>query len=147
MQLNLSGKGNAAPNGGVNGDLLIVIDEIEHDIFERDGNNLYINYYISFPQASLGATVEIPILEGMAKVKIAPGTQSGQILRLQGKGLPELHNRRTGDLIVNVNVWTPKNLTKDERKAIEQFAESDNFVPRPGKNDKSFFSKVKQFFN
>jgi len=147
MQLNLSGKGNAAPNGGVNGDLLIVIDEIEHDIFERDGNNLYVNYYISFPQAALGATVEIPILEGMAKVKIAPGTQSGQILRLQGKGLPELHNRRTGDLIVNVNVWTPKNLTKDERKAIEQFAESENFVPRPGKNDKSFFSKVKQFFN
>lgn len=147
MQLSMSGKGNAAPNGGINGDLLIIIEEIEHDIFERDGNNLYLNYYISFPQAALGANVEIPILEGLAKVKIAPGTQSGQILRLQGKGLPELHNRRMGDLIVNVNVWTPKTLTKNEKKAIESFFNSENFIPKPGKNEKSFFRKVKQIFN
>lgn len=147
MQLSLNGKGNAAPNGGINGDLLIVIEEIEHDIFERDGNNLFLNYYISFPQAALGANVEIPILGGLAKVKIVPGTQSGQILRLQGKGLPELHNRRMGDLIVNVNVWTPKTLTKDEKKAIESFMNSSNFIPQPGKNEKSFFKRVKQFFN
>lgn len=147
MQLSLSGKGNAAPNGGVNGDLIIAIEEIEHPIFERDGNNLYLNYYISFPQAALGATVEIPILEGKAKVKIAPGTQSGQILRLQGKGVPELHNYRMGDLIVNVNVWIPKNLSKEEKNLIEKFNTSENFIPKPGKNEKSFFRRVKQFFN
>lgn len=147
MQLSLSGKGNAAQNGGVNGDLLVVIEEVDHDIFERDGNNLYINYYISFPQAALGATVEIPILEGMAKVKITPGTQSGQILRLQGKGLPEINSRRTGDLIVNVNVWTPKSLSKEEKAQLEKFNNSDNFKPQPGKNEKSFFSRVRQIFS
>ena len=83
MQLSMRGKGNAAPNGGVNGDLIVLVEEIDHPIFERDGNNLYINYYISFPQAALGDTVQIPILNGFAKVKIAPGTQSGQMLRLQ----------------------------------------------------------------
>lgn len=145
--MSLSGKGNAAPNGGINGDLIIAIEEIEHPIFERDGNNLYINYYISFPQAALGATVEIPILEGKAKVKIAPGTQSGQILRLQGKGLPELHNYRMGDLIVNVNVWTPKTLTKEEKSILEKFNTSENFIPKPGKSEKSFFRRVKQFLS
>lgn len=147
MQLSISGKGNAALRGGVNGDLLVVIEEVEHELFERDGNNLYLNYYISFPQAALGASVEIPTLDGKAKVKIQPGTQSGQVLRLQGKGLPELHSNHMGDLIVNVNVWTPKNLTKEEKTMIEKFADSDNFKPKPGKNDKSFFSKVRQFFN
>ena len=147
MQLSMRGKGNAAPNGGVNGDLIVLIEEVDHPVFERDGNNLYINYYISFPQAALGDTVQIPILNGFAKVKIAPGTQSGQMLRLQGKGLPELNGRIVGDLIVNVNVWVPKSLSKEEKDAIAKFAGSENFAPKPGAKDKSFFSRVKQFFS
>lgn len=146
MQLRESGKGNAAPQGGVAGDLYVAIHEAEHPLFERDGNNLYINYYISFPQAALGAEVEIPLLEGKAKVKIDAGTQSGRVLRLQGKGLPEVNGYRTGDLIVNVIVWTPTKLTKDEKALVEQLAGSDNFQPKPSKKDKSFFSRVKQFF-
>lgn len=104
MQLTMRGKGHAAANGGVNGDLLVAIEVADHDVFERDGNNLYLNYYISFPQAALGSSVEIPTLGGKAKVKIAAGTQGGQVLRLQGKGLPQLQSNNVGDLIVNVNV-------------------------------------------
>ncbi len=147
MQLTVHGKGNAALNGGVNGDLLVVIEEVEHEIFERDGNNLYLNYYISFPQAALGASVEIPLLDGKARVKIQPGTQSGQVLRLQGKGLPEVNSHHMGDLIVNVNVWVPKKLSKEESATIQKLSESENFVPKPGKNEKSFFNRVRQFFN
>lgn len=146
MQLRESGKGNAAPQGGVAGDLYIAIHEAEHQLFERDGNNLYLNYYISFPQAALGAEVEIPLLEGKAKVKIDAGTQSGRVLRLQGKGLPVVNGYRNGDLIVNVIVWTPTKLTKEEKSLVEQLATSDNFQPKPTKKDKSFFSRVKQFF-
>lgn len=147
MQLSVREKGNAAPRGGINGDLIVVIEEIEHELFERDGNNLYLNYFISFPQAALGGSVDIPTLDGHARVKIAPGTQGGQILRLQGKGLPELHNNRKGDLIVNINVWTPKSLSKEEKAIIEKFEHSDNFTPKPNKNEKNFFNRVKQFFN
>lgn len=148
MQLTLQGKGNAALNGGINGDLFVVIEEIEHSIFEREGNNIYLNYYISFPQAALGASVEIPTLEGKAKIKIEEGTQSGQILRLQGKGIPDIRRSTTrGDLIVNIQVWTPKNLTKEEKEAIEKFHKSENFVPKPGTHEKHFLNKVKSFFN
>jgi molecular chaperone DnaJ len=147
MQIPMREKGNAAQRGGVNGDLLVVIEEIPHDIFEREGNNLYLNYYISFPQAALGGSVDIPTLDGKARVKLAAGTQGGQVLRLQGKGLPELHSHRKGDLIVNVNVWTPKVLTREEREAIEKFINSDNFTPKPAKNEKSFFNRVRQFFS
>lgn len=146
MQLTMRGKGHAAQNGGVNGDLLVAIEVSDHELFERDGNNLYLNYYISFPQAALGATVEIPTLTGKAKVKIAPGTQGGQVLRLQGKGMPQIQSHNVGDLIVNVNVWTPKNLTKEEKKVIEDLSSHDNFVPKPGKNERSVFNRVKQFF-
>ena len=147
MQLNIRDKGNAAPRGGINGDLLVVVEEIPHETFEREGNNLYLNYYISFPQAALGGSVDIPTLEGKARVKLAAGTQGGQVLRLQGKGLPELHSNRKGDLIVNVNVWTPKNLSREERETIEKFLLSENFTPKPGKNEKSFFNRVRQFFS
>ncbi len=146
MQLTMRGKGNAAPNGGINGDLFVAIEEIEHAVFERDGNNIYLNYFISFPQAALGTSVEIPTLEGKAKIKIEPGTQSGQILRLQGKGIPDIRAQYRGDLIVNVNVWTPKTLSKEEKSIIEKFNFSENFIPKPGKNEKSFFNKVKSFF-
>ena len=146
MQLSIREKGNAAPRGGINGDLIVVTEEISHETFERDGNNLYLNYYISFPQAVLGGSVDIPTLDGEARIKLAAGTQGGQVLRLQGKGLPEMNTHRKGDLIINVNVWTPKNLSKDEREIIEKFLKSDNFTPKPAKNEKSFFNRVRQFF-
>ncbi len=146
MQMTLRGKGDAARKGGINGDLLVHFKVKDHEIFERDGNNLYLNYFISFPQAALGSSVEIPTLTGKAKIKIAPGTQGGQILRLQGKGLPQVNSRIVGDLIVNVNVWTPKNLTKEEKEMLEKLSTHDNFVPKPGKNEKSVFSRVRQFF-
>jgi len=147
MQLSMREKGNAAPKGGINGDLIVVVEEIPHEVFEREGNNLYINYYISFPQAALGGSVDIPTLDGKARIKLAAGTQGGQVLRLQGKGLPELNTNRKGDLIVNVNVWTPKTLSREERETIEKFLNSDNFIPKPGKNEKSFFNRVRQFFS
>lgn len=146
MQLTMRGKGHAAANGGVNGDLLVAIEVADHDVFERDGNNLYLNYYISFPQAALGSSVEIPTLGGKAKVKIAAGTQGGQVLRLQGKGLPQLQSNNVGDLIVNVNVWTPKSLTKEEKELVEKLSTHENFIPKPGKNERSFFNRVRQFF-
>jgi len=146
MQLTLRGKGNAAPNGGINGDLLVAIEVADHDIFERDGNNLYLNYHISIPQAALGASVEIPTLTGKVKIKIPAGTQSGQIMRLQGKGLPEVNSNIVGDLIVNINVWTPKSLTREEKEMLEKLSTHENFVPKPGKNDRSVFSRVRQFF-
>jgi len=146
MQLTMKGKGNAAPNGGINGDLFVAIEEIEHPVFEREGNNIYLNHFISFPQAALGTSLEIPTLEGKAKIKIEPGTQSGQILRLQGKGIPDIRAQYRGDLIVNVNVWTPKILTKEEKTIIEKFNFSENFIPKPGQNERSFFNKVKSFF-
>jgi molecular chaperone DnaJ len=147
MQLTMREKGNAAPRGGINGDLIVAIEEIPHEIFERDGNNLYLNYYISFPQATLGGSVDIQTLDGKARVKLAAGTQSGQVLRLQGKGLPELHTQRKGDLIVNINVWTPKSLSREERETVEKFLSSENFAPKPGKSDRSFFNRVRQFFS
>jgi len=125
----------------------VAVEEIPHEVFEREGNNLYLNFYISFPQAALGGSVDIPTLDGKARIKLAAGTQGGQVLRLQGKGLPELQSHRKGDLIVNVNVWTPKNLSKEEKEAIEKFLKSDNFTPKPGKNEKSFFNRVRQFFS
>lgn len=147
MQLSLRNKGHAAANGGINGDLIVVIEVADHPNFERDDSNLYLNYYISFPQAALGSTVEIPTLDGHAKIKIAAGTQGGQILRLQGKGMPELHSNRKGDLIVNVNVWTPKSLSREEKEIIEKLSSHDNFIPKPGQKDRSVFNRVRQFFN
>jgi molecular chaperone DnaJ len=145
MQFAIRGKGNAAPNSGVNGDLLVLVQEEKHPVFERDGNNLYLEHYISFSQAALGDSVEIPVLEGKAKVKITPGTQPSTLLRLNGKGLPDVRGYGRGDLIVNVNVWVPKNLNKEEKQMIEKLSESDNFKPQPPKQA-SFFQRVKHFF-
>lgn len=145
MTLRERGKGNAAPNGGINGDLHVVIHVEEHPVFERNGNNLYLNYFISFPQACLGTDTEIPLLNGKAKVKIPAGTQSGQMIRLRGKGLPDLNYKEKGDLIVNVNIWTPKSLTRDEKELINKLNESPNFNPNPDKKEKSFFARLRQF--
>lgn len=147
MQLSVSGGGNAAPNGGIPGDLIVVIEEVKHELFERDGNNLYLEHYIKFPEAVFGAQIEIPTLDGKARVKIDSGTQSGKVLRLKGKGLPELNSYRTGDLLVNINVWTPKKVSKEEKEALEKMAQSENFVPKPDKKDYSFFERMRQFFN
>ena len=144
--MTMSGKGNAAARGGIPGDHLIQVDEIPHPDLQRDGINLLYEHYISLPEAALGTTIEIPTVEGKAKVKIEPGTQGGKVLRLRGKGLPEVNGYNKGDLLVNVNVWTPRSLTSEEKKILEKLAESPNFKPSPTKRDKSFFDKMKEYF-
>ena len=146
MQLSVSGKGNAARRGGVNGDLIILIQEEKHPDLVRDGNDLIYGLYLNFAEAALGAPVEIPTVDGKVKIKIEPGTQPGKILRLRGKGLPEVHGYGKGDLLVNINVWVPKNLSKDERKLVEQLSSSENFKPQPSVDDKSFFDRMKNIF-
>jgi len=146
MQMSINGKGNAARRGGVNGDLLILIEEDDHEELIRDGNDLIYNLYLTFPDAALGSTIEVPTVEGKVKIKIEPGTQPGKILRLRGKGLPEVNGYAHGDLLVNINVWIPKILTKDERKIVEKFIESPSFTPNPDKSDRSFFERMKNYF-
>jgi len=146
MQLSLSGKGNAAARGGINGDLIVLIEEIEHPYLKRDGHNLFYEHYLSFPEAALGCNIEVPTIEGKAKIKIEPGTQAGKVLRLKGKGLPDINSYGRGDLLVNINVWTPKNLTKEEKNIIEKLANSPNFKPNPDLKDKSFFAKMREYF-
>ena len=146
MQLSLSGKGNAARRGGVNGDLIVLVEEEEHPDLVRDGNDLLYNVFIGYPEAVLGETVEIPTIEGKVKVKIEAGTQPGKILRLRGKGLPDVNGYGKGDLLAKVNVWIPKNLSKDEKKLVEKMREAEGF--KPGNSDKkSIFSKMKDFFD
>ena len=147
MQVNVSGKGNAAERGGIPGDLLIVIEEVEDPHLKRDGHNLHYDLYISIPDAALGTNIEVPTVEGKAKIRIEPGTQAGKVLRLKGKGLPQLNSHYRGDLLININVWTPQNLTAEEKKILEKLKTSDNFHPHPGKGDKSFFEKMKEYFN
>lgn len=146
MQLSLSGKGNAARRGGVNGDLIVLIEEEEHPELVRDGNDLLYNVFIGYPEAVLGETLEIPTIEGKVKVKIEAGTQPGKILRLRGKGLPDVNGYGKGDLLAKVNVWIPKNLSKDERKLVEKMKEAEGFKPGSG-DKKSIFSKMKDFFD
>mgnify|MGYP003587133731 CR=1 FL=1 len=129
MQLSLNGKGNAARRGGINGDLLVLIEEEKHPELIRDDNDLIYNLMLSLPTAILGGSVEIPTIDGKAKIKIESGTQSGKILRLKGKGLPSVNSYGTGDLLVNIGVYIPENLTKDEKKIFENFEKSSSFIP------------------
>ena len=147
MQLNVSGKGNAAERGGIPGDLLIVVEEIPHQYLQRDGEHLIYDLYISFIDAALGTSVEVPTLEGKAKIKIDAGTQGGKVLRLKGKGVPALNSYSRGDLLVNINVWTPQQLSSEEKKTLEKLRDAENFKPKPGKGDKSFFERMKEYFN
>lgn len=147
MQLSVSGKGNAARRGGVNGDMILAIEEEKHEELLRDGNDLLYNLFVTFPDAALGSNVEVPTLDGKVKIKIEPGTQSGKILRLRGKGLPEINSYGKGDLLVRVNVWIPKNISKDEKKLLEKLNESNNFKPNPEKSDKNFFERMKDYFD
>ena len=144
MQLNMSGKGNEAPGGGMAGDLIILIGEKDHEFLQRDENNVLYDLHISFPDAALGVEVEVPTLSGKAKIKIPSGTQGGKLLRLRGKGIPSVNGYGTGDQLIYVNVWTPKNLSKDEKKMLETLRESDHFQPNPKKTDKSFFDRIRE---
>ena len=146
MQMTVSGKGNAPRRGGVNGDLLVVIDEEEHPELIREGNDLIYNLFISIPDAVLGTHVEVPTVDNNVKIKIEPGTQPGKILRLRGKGLPEVNGYGRGDLLVNVNVWIPKSVTREETKTFEKFRESESFTPNPDKNDRGFFERMRGYF-
>jgi molecular chaperone DnaJ len=146
MQMTVGGKGNAPRRGGVNGDLLVVIDEEEHPDLIREGNDLIYNLFVSIPDAVIGTHVEIPTVDNNVKIKIEPGTQPGRILRLRGKGLPEVNGYGRGDLLVNVNVWIPKSVNKDELKIFEKFRESKSFEPSPDKNDKGFFERMRGYF-
>jgi molecular chaperone DnaJ len=147
MQLSVTGKGNAARRGGINGDLILLIDEELHPELIREGNDLIYNLFISIPDAILGANVEVPTIEGKVRIKVDPGTQGGKILRLRGKGLPDVNGYGKGDLLVNVNVWIPKNLTKEELKVIEQYRSSPTFTPKPDAGDKGFFDRVRNYFS
>jgi len=147
MQLRVSGKGNSGPMGGPSGDLYVLIEEIPHEQLKRDGENLHFDLYISFPDAVLGKSVDIPTVSGKARIKIEPGVQSGKILRLKGKGLPRIEGYGKGDLLVHINIWTPKHLNADQRKMMESLQEESNFIPSPGKNEKSFFDKMREMFS
>ena len=146
MQLKVSGKGNAAPGNGVSGDLLVLIQEKENSRFIREGNHLHHDLYISVAEAVLGVSKEIELIEGKVRIKLEPGIQSGKTLRLKHKGIRDLNGYSTGDLLVHINVWTPKQLNKDQRKFFESMLDDDNFKPQPEKSDKSFFEKVKDMF-
>lgn len=145
MQLSVSGKGNAARRGGINGDLIILIQEEPHPELTRDGSDLIYNLLLSVPDAILGSTVEIPTVEGKVKVKIDSGTQPGKILRLKGKGLPEINSYGQGDLLVKINVFIPKDLTKEEVKLVEKLRESESFSTKQA-SGQSFFSRMKNMF-
>lgn len=147
MQLTLQGQGHAAKNNGVNGDLLVVIEEQEHPNLKREGNNLYYTKIISVPEAILGAETEIPCLDGNYRIKVEPGTQSGTVVRLRGRGLPSVNGYGgTGDLYVKFAVWIPKKLGKEDKAVIESLRGKESFRPDPSKDDKGFFEKLKGLF-
>lgn len=145
MQLSMSGKGNEVA-GGVPGDLLIIVEEEQDDVLQRDGNNVIYDLHLSFIDAVLGTSIEVPTIDGKVKIKIDPGTQSGKMLRLRGKGIKDLDGYSKGDQLIHVNIWTPKQLTKEEKSMLESMRDSENFAPNPDKGDKSFFEKMKEFF-
>ncbi len=147
MQLSMSGKGNDAPGGGIAGDLIILIEEQEDQHLKRDGNNIIYDLHISFIDAALGTSVEVPSIGGKVKIKIDHGTQSGKILRLRGKGLKDINGYETGDQLIYINVWTPKKLSPEEKVSLESLRNSANFEPHPDANDKGFFERMKEFFH
>ena len=146
MQLTVSGKGNAARRGGINGDLIVVIEEEPNAELIRDGNDLIYPLFVSIPDAAIGTTVEIPTVDGKVKIKVEPGTQPGKILRLRGKGIPDINGYGKGDLLVTVNVWIPKTISREDRALLERLAASKNFQPQPTQEDINFFQKVRNLF-
>ena len=146
MQLKVTGKGNEGTASGVAGDLLVLIEEKSDENFVREGNHLHYDLYISFAEATLGVSKEINLLEGKVRIKLESGIQSGKTLRLRSKGIPDLNGYGKGDLLVHVNVWTPKTLNKEQKQFFQKMLEHENFTPNPDKSDKSFFEKVKDMF-
>ncbi len=147
MQLSMSGKGNEAPGGGIPGDLLILIEEQEDKDLKRDGNNLVYDLHVNFVDAALGTSVEVPSIGSKVRIKIEPGTQSGKILRLRGKGLKDINGYGTGDQLIYVNVWTPKKLSVEEKAILERLRTSANFQPHPDSSEKGFFERMKEYFH
>ncbi|RTL58867.1 MAG: molecular chaperone DnaJ [Sphingobacteriales bacterium] len=147
MQLSVSGRGNAGERGGPAGDLIVLIEEEPHPQLQRDGLNVVFDLHISIPQAVFGAEIQVPTIDGKAKIKIPAGTQSGKIFRLKGKGFPSVNSYEKGDELIHVNVWTPQHLTAEEKQMMEKLSHAPNFQPNPGKGDKSFFEKMKEMFS
>ncbi|PHR74500.1 MAG: molecular chaperone DnaJ [Lutibacter sp.] len=148
VQLKVAGKGNEAPgNNSISGDLLVLIEELAHESLSREGMNLHYDLYVNLSEVTLGVSKEIETVSGKVKIKIDSGTQSGKILRLRGKGLPSIERYGTGDLLVHINVWTPQNLSKEQKQFFEKNISDENFTPNPSKADKSFFEKVKDMFS
>lgn len=147
MQLNLSGKGNAGERGGIPGDLIILIEEEPHKELQRDGMNVAYDLHISFTDAVFGTQLEVPTIDGRAKIKIPAGTQSGKIFRLKGKGFPAVNSYQKGDQLIHVNVWTPQHVSAEEKAMLEKMSHSQNFKPNPDKTDKSFLDKMRELFS
>ena len=147
MQLSMRGKGNAGMQGGAPGDLLINIEEKQHEELQRDGSNLIYELCINFADAALGTSIEVPTIDGRVKVKIPAGTQAGKMFRLKGKGLPSVQGYAKGDQLIHINIWTPKNITDEERQILERMREMPNFNPEPGKSERGFFERMKDYFS
>ena len=148
VQLKVGGKGNEAPGkNSIPGDLLVLIEEIQHETLKREGSNIHYDLYVNFSEAVLGTSKEVDTVTGKVKIKIDAGTQSGKILRLKGKGLPSIERYGNGDFLIHINVWTPQELNKEQRKFFEQMQQNENFMPSPNTSDKSFFEKVKDMFS
>ena len=148
MQLKVSGKGNEGPGkNGVAGDLIVAIQVEAHQFLQREGDNLHYDLYISMPEAVLGGSKDIDTVTGKVRIKIEPGLQSGKILRLRNKGIPNLNGYGSGDLLVHVNVWTPQELSKDQKAFFDKMKDDEHFVPKPNSSDKSFFERVKDMFS
>ena len=146
MQLSMRTRGNAGQKGGPAGDLIINIEEKEHEFLQRDGQNILFEQFLSFADASIGTQVEVPTLDGKVRIKIPPGTQSGKIFRLQDKGLPTVQGYGKGDQLIHVNVWTPKKLTQEERDLLEKMRTMPNFTPSPQKSDRTLYEKLRDYF-
>lgn len=147
MQLSVSGKGNAGPKDGIAGDLIVLIEELPHETIKRDGTNLLYDLYLNFVDAAMGTSIEIPTIDGKVKIKIEAGTQSGKVLRLKGKGIPNIQGYGKGDFLIYVNIWTPQKLSKEEKVVLEKLKGSENFKPSPTSSDKGFFDRMKDYFN
>ncbi|HUR11154.1 MAG TPA: molecular chaperone DnaJ [Flavitalea sp.] len=147
MQLSVSGRGNAGERGGAAGDLIILIEEEQHKELHRDGMNVAFELHLSFTDAVFGTQVEVPTIDGRAKIKIPPGTQSGKVFRLKGKGFPAVNSYEKGDQLIYVNVWIPTQFSSEEKSMLEKLSHSPNFKPQPEKSDKSFFEKVREMFS
>lgn len=145
MQLNMQGNGNET-HDGISGDLLIQIEAIEHEVLERNGLDIHFDLHLSFIDAALGTSIEVPLVDGKARIKIEPGTQSGKTLRLKGKGVPDINGYAKGDQLINIQLWTPQKLSKEERKTLEDLKENENFQPNT-KEAKGFFQRMKEHFN